>query len=830
MKVYKNPAGENEEINLKQADIAVNADNKNLLEITLPPVAENEVYRLKLEDGAVNEEGKTANGNKAIAPADRDITIGKAPGLDANKRPYLSGQKIIVPFDAPINILDTKKIKYQLNGETITPAALTVMNNNLVITLQEAPAANQVYRIQLDTGAITGRNTVPAVAIQPDNKDIYSTPPILDRASRPYILNNKLVATFNLNIAIKEWEKVKVYKNPAESNEEVALSDASVDVNSTHKNLLEITLPPVAENEVYRLKLEAGAVNEENRPHNTNKAIEPADLDITIGAAPARPTPYLSSGKKIIIPFDTPISILDDNKIKYIMSEDEMGPFGTPTKPRATPQVLNNNQLEITLNDWLREGQRYHVTLAAGALDLGRNKPSTGTILLKIPVPKLTLADVTPVFTSKTEFSVSFPVEVAIHGGGGESIEVRKKNVDELEFSLVLVSNRDIAVDRADPKKINITLTDGEEATPYTQVWKVVFPAHTMDAATSGVANSVELATNEIKPGLTDLYSWDLVAQESAEKWHARSSHTSVVFKDKIWVLGGKGLSNIGLSKLQNDVWSSPDGATWTESTPPNYGDGNAVAKNTTGPDKNWWSAREAHTSVVFNPGDGDRIWVLGGKDDENSMNDVWSSPDGATWTESTPPNDEDENAVAKNTTGPNKNWWSVRHLHSSVVFRPDGEEEKIWVIGGQGLSDIWSSADGRTWTEKSNHNAGWTSIWYHGNVVLDDKIWITGGLDGGDKNKFALSSTDGLDWKRYNGPNVVRVNMVKYDDRLWAFGTVALKSSDIPTTGSWKTEKTLQSGMYYTQVLVFKNRIWVLGGDYGGSPTNEIWHMGPGE
>ena len=40
------------------------------------------------------------------------------------------------------------------------------------------------------------------------------------------------------------------------------------------------------------------------------------------------------------------------------------------------------------------------------------------------------------------------------------------------------------------------------------------------------------------------------------------------------------------------------------------------------------WPARNDHSSVVFNG----RLWVIGGYDGTNRLNDVWSSEDGVTW------------------------------------------------------------------------------------------------------------------------------------------------------------------------------------------------------
>ena len=65
--------------------------------------------------------------------------------------------------------------------------------------------------------------------------------------------------------------------------------------------------------------------------------------------------------------------------------------------------------------------------------------------------------------------------------------------------------------------------------------------------------------------------------------WTRRYSFPSVVFDNKIWVMGGD----------HNDVWYSSDGVNWVQAT-------------SSAP----WSARRGHTSVVFD----NKIWVIGGE------------------------------------------------------------------------------------------------------------------------------------------------------------------------------------------------------------------------
>tara|TARA_R110002051_G_scaffold81910_3_gene146467 strand:+ start:11013 stop:12143 length:1131 start_codon:yes stop_codon:yes gene_type:complete len=187
-----------------------------------------------------------------------------------------------------------------------------------------------------------------------------------------------------------------------------------------------------------------------------------------------------------------------------------------------------------------------------------------------------------------------------------------------------------------------------------------------------------------------------LWTQTTLAPFSTRGFHTSVVFNDKIWVIGGRQVeSNISIRK--NDVWSSPDGVTWTEVT-------------TSAP----FLARNSHTSVVFN----DKIWVIAGwSSGNNRENDVWSSSDGMTWT-----------SVTTDAA------FSKRGAHTSVVF-----DNKIWVIGGEfpfsdSADDVWSSADGLSWSQ-AIAAADFFRRTSHTSVVSDDKIWLIAGFDGTHKN-----------------------------------------------------------------------------------------------
>ena len=88
---------------------------------------------------------------------------------------------------------------------------------------------------------------------------------------------------------------------------------------------------------------------------------------------------------------------------------------------------------------------------------------------------------------------------------------------------------------------------------------------------------------------------------------HQSLGHAAVVFDGKMWLFGGDDLS----STLNNEVWSSEDGVTWTQVT-----------------DAAPWPPRIGSCALVH---DG-QMWVLGGlvidslAEIYQDVNDVWSS------------------------------------------------------------------------------------------------------------------------------------------------------------------------------------------------------------
>jgi hypothetical protein len=234
----------------------------------------------------------------------------------------------------------------------------------------------------------------------------------------------------------------------------------------------------------------------------------------------------------------------------------------------------------------------------------------------------------------------------------------------------------------------------------------------------------------------------------SAAAFSTRSNHTSVVYDDKMWVIGGNGDND----NVYHDVWYSTDGVTWTRAT-------SSAA----------FGSRTSHTSVVYDS----KMWVIGGNSSTTLLNDVWYSTDGITWTEAT-------SATA----------FCIRHCHTSVVYN-----NKMWVIGGyyssrtenKDLNDVWYSTDGVTWTAATSAVA-FSARSSHTSVVYDNKICVIGGSYVGNRLNDVWYSADGVTW------------------------TEATSAAAFSTRSSHSS-------------VIYDNKMWVIGGYNGSARINDVWY-----
>jgi hypothetical protein len=208
-----------------------------------------------------------------------------------------------------------------------------------------------------------------------------------------------------------------------------------------------------------------------------------------------------------------------------------------------------------------------------------------------------------------------------------------------------------------------------------------------------------------------------------------RAGHRSVVFDNKIWVIGGR---DANTQKPLNDVWYSADGVNWIQATPsaaftPRWDFGMTVFEN--------------------------RMWVIGGSEDGITHNDVWCSSDGIHWTRPTL-----------------HAGFSPRMEPSAVTYKG-----KIWVTGGfdwAGVyNDVWTSEDGAEWTQVTPH-APFIARRYQNMETADGKVWVIGGYDAKNTINDLWYTTDGISWTQASGyktftPRYAFTTAV-FNDRLW--------------------------------------------------------------
>jgi N-acetylneuraminic acid mutarotase len=290
----------------------------------------------------------------------------------------------------------------------------------------------------------------------------------------------------------------------------------------------------------------------------------------------------------------------------------------------------------------------------------------------------------------------------------------------------------------------------------------------------------------------------------------ARVRHTSVVFNDRIWVIGGEGESG----ELLHDVWYSTDGSHWSAA--------NISAE---------FPGRYDLKSVVF---DG-RMWILGGwgvagkspSEKGTVLNDTWYSTDGITWTRATEsaafPARSDATSLVYDGkiwiisgcrdifTPFNDVWYSDDGIHwfeanASAAFpaRSDATSMvyngRMWILGGVNsnifpFNDVWYSTDGIIWTE-ANASAAFPARYGATSAVNDDKMWIIGGSNG----KSGAGSINGKDSLQF-------FNDVWYstDGTIWM-------SANSETDENRLNKSIFEPRMGHTSV-VFKDKMWVIAG-----------------
>jgi hypothetical protein len=205
----------------------------------------------------------------------------------------------------------------------------------------------------------------------------------------------------------------------------------------------------------------------------------------------------------------------------------------------------------------------------------------------------------------------------------------------------------------------------------------------------------------------SDGRSWTHVNKERPVPWGPRALHYTLVFDDKIWVIGGqtmphfatadKGGQAAQATRFYRDLWNTTDGVHWQKVEPK----------------EPYWSARGMIGGGVVFRG---RMWVLGGGTydtpefpERQFHNDVWSSADGVDWQRHV------EHAP-----------WHPRQYHDVAVF-----DDRMWVLegyhqAGGNRNDVWYSSDGVTWHEVPD--TPWKPRHAASVFVYQNALWMVAG------------------------------------------------------------------------------------------------------
>ncbi|HMO62591.1 MAG TPA: hypothetical protein PKC39_09290 [Ferruginibacter sp.] len=239
-------------------------------------------------------------------------------------------------------------------------------------------------------------------------------------------------------------------------------------------------------------------------------------------------------------------------------------------------------------------------------------------------------------------------------------------------------------------------------------------------------------------------YTWTKVLDSAA--WSKSYNYQLVALRDTLWVLHPEG------------NWYSTDAAVWVKSSLPNsignlafldyvlynealYGLGyfrGNIEQYIFKPeiycsrDMRTWQLLSRTSNLpqrffyhpfVFE----NKIWIIGGEDQDKQYDDIWCSADAVTWVKQ------------KSKATPGKQ-------SGSQVLQFKG---KLYLLN----NDVWTSADGIKWEKLTSEILQDTRLSGYTAVVFDDKIWLLGCTRNQQFTSKTLYSEDGTNWKEADAP-----------------------------------------------------------------------------
>lgn len=348
-------------------------------------------------------------------------------------------------------------------------------------------------------------------------------------------------------------------------------------------------------------------------------------------------------------------------------------------------------------------------------------------------------------------------------------------------------------------------------------------------------------------------------------EWKNRFDHAAVAFDGKMWVFGGYNPGEVKNDTYYEDVWSSDDGETWE-----------LVTSNAP------WNGRRGHTVNVFDDGNGEAMYLIGGFEVNEETghrqytNDVWKTQNGADWVQLKDrnyTNIDSLDAFNERVYPPidSLDDWFPRMNHVTVSATHNGTSF-LYIIGGatqlenhdgryamEYFSDVWRSTNGADWERVNNNDYGMRAS--HAGAVdsATGKIFIQGGQHGpmfdaeynaskpSDQWTWMWTSVDGETWITENDTASLEQDrldrmehrMEFFDNTLWTFSGQGTNLMHYGFTSeneyeTWRYEDGMFSidsegsaikPRHSYATVIFQNKIWFLGGfTSNNGQNNDVW------
>lgn len=270
------------------------------------------------------------------------------------------------------------------------------------------------------------------------------------------------------------------------------------------------------------------------------------------------------------------------------------------------------------------------------------------------------------------------------------------------------------------------------------------------------------------------LYSTDYIISNALPR--QRYGFKTVVFKEKLWLFGGKDTEG----NILKDVWFTEDGIRWVKVV-----------------DDPGFTTGIQYDVVVFK----DKLYLVTGLLDGEYQSEIWVSSDGATWEEILPPAMPNGNPTAL----------SVKN-------------DRLWIFYARGDSTTgatWSSSDGSVWRDEG----GTTNLIIEAGIVsFQNQFWTvgrTGDIFRLDENMNWLKVAETLCWtspSSYEGPN-----MLVHDEELYviAYGNSVLVCNSMDGS-SWVKQSGV-AGTYMSggRAVSFNDKVSVVPSSYYYGSSN---------